>query len=176
MALAEEGLTSGEARARLGLTEGQWHATIASFKGKLPKFKKPVPVGAKPADLTGMRFGRLVAKELAARATERGKSRWLCVCDCGEAVSRLAYDLRSGRAGACPACKASARSAKLAATKERKRASRKSSGGHSRHSDEAEYGMEASRRRQMARIAERIQIVTAYHASDRKIPKPSFLA
>ncbi len=45
--------------------------------------------------------------------------------------------------------------------------------GHSRHTEEAEYGIEAGRRRKLARIAEMLQIVTAYHASDRKIPRPA---
>ncbi len=44
---------------------------------------------------------------------------------------------------------------------------------HSRKTEAAEYGIEASRRRDLARIAEMLQIVTAYHASDRKIPRPS---
>ena len=51
-------------------------------------------------DLTGERFGRLVALQDAGK-TERGQSLWLCHCDCGaEKVIRLS-SLRSGESLSC---------------------------------------------------------------------------
>lgn len=36
-----------------------------------------------PRDLTGMRSGRLVAKERLYRKSDNGKVLWRCKCDCG---------------------------------------------------------------------------------------------
>lgn len=51
-------------------------------------------------DLTGVRFGRL---RVIARTEndERGKSRWVCECDCGEQRSVLGENLRAGRQVSC---------------------------------------------------------------------------
>ena len=51
-------------------------------------------------DLTGRRFGRLVALERAAN-TASGNRRWLCQCDCGQTVIIGAADLRSGHSKSC---------------------------------------------------------------------------
>lgn len=53
----------------------------------------------KPADLSGMRFGRLVAMRLLDRSV--GKSRWECLCDCGTTTTVAASDLRSGNTVSC---------------------------------------------------------------------------
>lgn len=34
-------------------------------------------------DISGNRYGRLVAKEIVRTPDDKGKVRWLCVCDCG---------------------------------------------------------------------------------------------
>jgi hypothetical protein len=50
-------------------------------------------------DLTGMRFGRLVALE---RGTSSGKeTRWLCVCDCGARVECFTNALSRGQSKSC---------------------------------------------------------------------------
>lgn len=50
-------------------------------------------------DLTGQRFGRLVALE---RAEGRdGPTRWTCLCDCGSRVTVHGHHLRSGNTRSC---------------------------------------------------------------------------
>lgn len=48
-------------------------------------------------DLTGKRFGKLVAIE---RIKEKG-SKWLCKCDCGKYTSVLTWNLVSGMTKSC---------------------------------------------------------------------------
>lgn len=53
----------------------------------------------KPIDLTGERFGRLVAIK---RAEQRGRyTTWLCRCDCGKEVVVRTINLRSGNSRSC---------------------------------------------------------------------------
>lgn len=52
----------------------------------------------KPFDLTGQRFGRLIALE---RVDAPGESRWNCRCDCGGEKTVLAYNLRIGATQSC---------------------------------------------------------------------------
>lgn len=52
-------------------------------------------------DLTGQRFGKLVAVKLAQVAPRK----WLCKCDCGGDTVALAYNLRSGNSRACGHCR-----------------------------------------------------------------------
>lgn len=50
-------------------------------------------------DLTGQRFGRLTVR---GRATDqRGRTAWLCSCDCGQNAVRLTKVLREGLARSC---------------------------------------------------------------------------
>lgn len=60
----------------------------------------PLLAGTKRYDLTGQRFGKLVAiKPLGARD---GKNyRWLCRCDCGNEVSAQIGNLRNGKTTSC---------------------------------------------------------------------------
>ena len=51
-------------------------------------------------DLTGQRFGRLVAIERAGSTPKREAS-WLCQCDCGRVVIVPSYNLRSGNTKSC---------------------------------------------------------------------------
>lgn len=53
----------------------------------------------KSIDLTGQRFGRLtvVSKEKSGK----GRSRWRCVCDCGNEKYVLGYNLTSGATKSC---------------------------------------------------------------------------
>lgn len=55
-------------------------------------------------DITGQRYGRLVAIERAEnRVSESGKvrARWLCKCDCGREKIVLLDDLRGGHTNSC---------------------------------------------------------------------------
>jgi hypothetical protein len=60
-------------------------------------------VGVAPPilDLTGQRFGRLIAFELAPERTSNGKARWICRCDCGAGTTVDARNLRSGSTLSC---------------------------------------------------------------------------
>lgn len=51
-------------------------------------------------DITGQRFGRLVAVERAGRNRER-KAMWKCICDCGNEVVCSGKDLRNGNTKSC---------------------------------------------------------------------------
>lgn len=51
-------------------------------------------------DLTGQRFGRLVAIKQADRAAD-GKIQWLCQCDCGNTKAVTGSKLRSGHTSSC---------------------------------------------------------------------------
>lgn len=53
-------------------------------------------------DLTGQRFGKLVAVSLVATGRER---KWLCHCDCGRDKPITSHNLRSGNSTACGLCR-----------------------------------------------------------------------
>lgn len=58
----------------------------------------------KPAlDLTGRRFGRLVAMEYAYTSLVNGQQRrwWRCLCDCGNQVTKRRSTLTSGHTRSC---------------------------------------------------------------------------
>ena len=52
-------------------------------------------------DLTGQRFGRLVALKYEGRTNRGYQSRWLTVCDCGNQIIALAGGLKSGNTQSC---------------------------------------------------------------------------
>lgn len=53
----------------------------------------------KLGDITGQRFGRLVAQTRSG--TDNGFARWTCLCDCGKVASVRSGHLRSGRTRSC---------------------------------------------------------------------------
>ena len=55
--------------------------------------------GMKKLDLTGVRFGRLIAIRLGQRVGE--KNTWICKCDCGNESTAIVSDLRSGHHRSC---------------------------------------------------------------------------
>lgn len=59
------------------------------------------PKGARKVDITGQRFGRLVAIEEHFRKTPRPRCRWRCVCDCGNETYATAGILRFGTKRSC---------------------------------------------------------------------------
>jgi hypothetical protein len=56
---------------------------------------------SKAVDLTGQRFGNLIAQEKTAERGHSGGILWKCICDCGKLCSKLAGDLRSGHVKSC---------------------------------------------------------------------------
>lgn len=61
--------------------------------------RSPKGISAKFIDLTGRRFGRLVAQWSAGRAI--GSIHWLCLCDCGGLKVVSAYKLKSRNTQSC---------------------------------------------------------------------------
>ena len=51
-------------------------------------------------DLTGQRFGRLVALKYVGK-TNNGNAKWECQCDCGNIAVVASYCLRSGQTRSC---------------------------------------------------------------------------
>lgn len=76
-----------------------------------------------PIDLTGQRFGRLVA-DVRSDNDKRGEARWECVCDCGKRTIVLSSHLRSGRIQSCGCYMREASAARMRATRTK---------GNSRH-------------------------------------------
>ena len=53
----------------------------------------------KAFDYTGWRFGRLTVVEPAPPL--KGRTRWLCICDCGKTVIAKTEHLTAGRTKSC---------------------------------------------------------------------------
>jgi hypothetical protein len=53
----------------------------------------------KKLNLVGQRFGNLIVQ--SEDQIDNGKSRWICLCDCGQKKSILACHLRSGKIVSC---------------------------------------------------------------------------
>lgn len=59
-----------------------------------------IPLPPRAKNITGQRFGRLVALGPVSR-THRGTIKWLCRCDCDNLVSVYGADLRAGKTQSC---------------------------------------------------------------------------
>ena len=57
--------------------------------------------GGKRLDLTGQRYGNLVALKMVDNSTAKSGTYWLCRCDCGKEVSVRINHLRSGKIFCC---------------------------------------------------------------------------
>src|SRR5258705_46464 len=55
----------------------------------------------KLADISGNRFGKLIAYWPAGRGTSMRKVHWLCACDCGNFTAVQAENLKKGNTGSC---------------------------------------------------------------------------
>ena len=61
----------------------------------------PMLPGTKQLDLTGQRFGKLVAVAPVAEPDRRGTYKWLCRCDCGGETAVAVSNLRNGHTRSC---------------------------------------------------------------------------
>jgi hypothetical protein len=52
-------------------------------------------------DLKGHRFGRLVVLEEHPERSSKGKIQWICQCDCGKKIARVATTLKEGLTRSC---------------------------------------------------------------------------
>ena len=59
------------------------------------------PKKSRIKDLTGQRFGRLVAVELLEEREKQGSRIWLCVCDCGKTIRVRSSNLSSATTQSC---------------------------------------------------------------------------
>jgi hypothetical protein len=83
---------SANAIEQLALLRDDSIASPQESKIEAPTEKR---VGRKPKDLTGQRFGRLVAVELTDER-QNGGAVWLCRCDCGTTIKMASASLRNG--------------------------------------------------------------------------------
>lgn len=58
-------------------------------------------VSPRRLDLTGQRFGRLVALKLSDSRGPSNQIKWDCACDCGETIAVMANSLRNGTTQSC---------------------------------------------------------------------------
>lgn len=66
----------------------------------------------RPIDEKGKRYGRLLV-QAAGTPTPQGKSRWWCLCDCGNRSLVVGSDLRSGNTTSCGCRKEELRAARF---------------------------------------------------------------
>ncbi len=52
-------------------------------------------------DIKGQSYGRLVVLKRHPKNTAAGKARWVCRCSCGQTLTVIGGDLRSGRTQSC---------------------------------------------------------------------------
>jgi len=52
-------------------------------------------------DITGQKFGRLMALEMVPRGPEDRHTKWLCQCECGKIIQTRINSLRSGNTKSC---------------------------------------------------------------------------
>lgn len=55
----------------------------------------------KPKDITGKRFGRLLAQRIEGRRSSSSEIYWSCLCDCGETKAVRVSSLRRGKTKSC---------------------------------------------------------------------------
>ena len=58
-------------------------------------------MSGKSVDLTGIRFGRLIAVEQLQERTKSQKIQWRCICDCGKEIITITHSLTSGNTRSC---------------------------------------------------------------------------
>jgi len=61
--------------------------------------------GGKPHDITGKRFGRLIAIEPIEKRASNGSIYWKCLCDCGNVVYPTMNNLKRGHTTSCGCAK-----------------------------------------------------------------------
>lgn len=59
------------------------------------------PTDQRIEDLTGQRFGHLLALRPYSQRNASGKLCWICRCDCGIEVACASTDLKAGNARTC---------------------------------------------------------------------------
>ncbi len=58
-------------------------------------------MAGKPKDITGQRFGRLIALCVTPNRTQGNVAKWLFRCDCGKEIELSGASARSGKTQSC---------------------------------------------------------------------------
>lgn len=71
-----------------------------------PRVRKSHPTlgpgfSCKTKDIRGMKFGRIVVKEIAEFRDANGHLRWICQCECGNLTASTAGNLMNGSTNSC---------------------------------------------------------------------------
>lgn len=72
----------------------------ATRKQQRANSRESVNYGKHPEDISGQRFGRLVAISFSHRGKDR-HSHWMCVCDCGRRTTVAANSLKGSNTKSC---------------------------------------------------------------------------
>lgn len=56
-------------------------------------------------DITGERFGNLIAERASSIRDKLGRIYWICKCDCGNEILVRGDNLRSGNTSRCSDCR-----------------------------------------------------------------------
>lgn len=64
-------------------------------------------------DITGERFGHLIAKYPYSIRDKLGRIRWVCECDCGKTILVRGDNLRRGNTKQCSNCNPKSRPSKF---------------------------------------------------------------
>lgn len=72
---------------------------IAHLQAKGYRVRVPAAPSCRIAELTGVRFGRLIVKSFAG--TKHGDALWECQCDCGNKTIAKAHNLKRGDTSSC---------------------------------------------------------------------------
>lgn len=86
---------------------------VIPYSGRMKKRTRP---DVKPEDLTGRRFGRLIAVYVASRKPVK----WFCTCDCGKLHTVVATLLKNGKCKSCGCLRRETSAAKVYAHGESK--------------------------------------------------------
>jgi len=98
----DQGHNQAECIQEFGFGKGAWWSARRMGKLKADPSRKPPRWSNKPKDITGMRFGRLVAVECIKSTGRFGGGRlWLCQCDCGKTTTAVTARLLCGDKGSC---------------------------------------------------------------------------
>lgn len=66
-----------------------------------PCAKAPKQIMPKAIDITGRRFGRLIALRRTTNHPKSNRTRWECICDCGKSVKVVTFNLTCNDTKSC---------------------------------------------------------------------------
>ena len=98
----DEGHGTCECIRHFGLSKATWFKGTSKGKVVTDPGRRPNKWSNLPQDITGKRFGKLVAiKKLRSGGRKGGGSIWLCQCDCGNTTESSVANLNIGDKRSC---------------------------------------------------------------------------